>query len=94
MSRGDGGEAGERSDEVSQKSLGARKRKCEITAKKKQQHLICFLRIISIVANAPMFFCTRFTADSSALGGGRAEAMTARGAHFHARSKARLTGLQ
>lgn len=60
----------------------------------KPRRLICFLRIISIVANAPMFFCTRFTLDLSAVGGCRAEAMTVNDARFHAGSETRLMGLQ
>lgn len=60
----------------------------------KQQHLICFLWIISIAANAPMFFCTTFILDFTALGGCCVEAMTVNDTHFHAESKTRLMGLQ
>lgn len=81
-------------DEVSAKSLGAEKGKCEITPKEKLHHLSCFLRIISFVASAPTFFCTRFSLEPTALGGGRAGAMTVNDVHFHAGSETRLMGLQ
>lgn len=73
VSRGGGGGV---SDEVRPKRLRVEKGKCEITAKENLHHLICFLRIISVVANAAMFFLSRFSS------GGCVEVTAVNEVHF------------